>query len=159
VAPPVKPLIPPPPVVTAPHQGIGAAANNGASNLPGPGQGAGGVGDGLGGGGTGGNGNGRGDGDAIVGPRQVSGRLRYGDLPDGLLPLGSQAQVDVVFVVEANGHVSNCRPDRSSGYPVLDRLTCRLIEERFRFKPGRDKLGRPTWAWVAESHTWIASES
>jgi protein TonB len=158
VVPPVQPLIPPPPVVTAPLAGPGAAANNGAASLAGPGQGAGGVGNGLGGGGAGGNGNGDGDGQPVVGPRQVGGKLSYNDLPDGVLAPEQEAAVEVLFAVNPNGRASDCRAERSSGYPVLDSLACRLIEQRFRFKPAKDRLGRPVRAWVMESHSWIARE-
>jgi protein TonB len=157
VAPQVIPLKPPP-VVAATHAGPGSAANNGASNLPGPGQGAGGVGNGLGGGGLGGNGNGAGDGEPVVGPRQTGGGMSYRDLPDGILQLGQEATVDVLFAVNPDGRASDCRAEHSSGYPVLDNLACRLIEQRFRFKPARDRFGRPVRSWVAESHSWYARE-
>lgn len=158
VAPPVRLPIPPPPVVTAPLAGTGAAANNGASNLPGPGQGAGGVGNGLGGGGTGGSGNGDGDGEAEIGPRRTAGKLSYRDLPEGVLAEGQQAAVEVVYAVNPDGRASQCRAERSSGYPVLDSLACRLIEQRFRFKPAQDRNGRPVRAWIEETHTWFARE-
>lgn len=157
VAPPVRPLVVPP-VVTAPQAGIGSAANNGASSLPGPGQGAGGAGNGLGGGGLGGNGAGDGDSEAVVGPRQTGGKMSYRDLPEGVLGLGEEASVEVVYAVNPDGRASNCRAEHSSGYPLLDNLACRLIEQRFRFKPARDRLGRPVRAWVEETHSWIARE-
>jgi protein TonB len=158
VAPAIQPLIPPPPVIAAPRAETGAASNTGASAVPGPGRGAGGIGNGRGGGGTGGNGNGAGDGEPVVGPRQVGGKLSYRDLPQGVLGEGQEAAVAVLFAVEPNGKASHCRAERSSGHPALDALACRLIEQRFRFKPARDRLGRPVRSWVAETHTWIAKE-
>ena len=158
VVPPVRPLIPPPPIVTAQQAGTGAAVNNGASNLPGPGQGAGGIGNGLGGGGTGGNGNGDGDGEAVVGPRRLSGDLHYGDLPEGVLAPGQEATVEVLYWVNPDGRAANCRAQRSSGYPVLDRLACTLIVQRFRFRPAKDKEGNPVRAGVIENHTWVARD-
>ncbi|HEY7805971.1 MAG TPA: energy transducer TonB [Croceibacterium sp.] len=158
VAPPVKPIIPPPPVVTAPKAGIGAAANNGASNLRGPGQGAGGTGNGYGGGGLGGDGHGSGDGDSVEGPERTQGSLHYSDLPDGILAPGQEATVEVVDTIEADGHVSHCRVERSSGYPVLDNLACRLNEQRYHYRPARDRYGRPTWSREGHSETWIARD-
>jgi len=158
VAPPPRLPVPPPPVITAPMAGVGAAADNGASNRPGPGQGAGGIGNGLGGGGLGGEGNGDGDGEAVVGPRQIGGRMSYRDLPEGLLPLGEEAEVEVVFAVNPDGSASQCRVEHSSGYRALDGLACRLIEQRFRFRPAKDRYGRPVRSWVEESHTWVARE-
>jgi protein TonB len=158
VAPLVRPLIVPPPVVTAPQAGIGSAANTGASALPGPGQGAGGVGNGNGGGGLGGEGNGAGDGEPVVGPRHTHGELRYGDLPEGVLAPGQEATVEVLYWVNPDGRASQCRAERSSGYPVLDQLACNLIVERFRFRPAKDKRGKPVRAGVIENHTWVARD-
>ncbi|HSQ95600.1 MAG TPA: energy transducer TonB [Croceibacterium sp.] len=156
VAPPVRPIIVPPAVVTAPQAGIGAAANTGASNRPGPGQGAGGVGNGNGGGGLGGEG--EGDGDSVVGPERIQGSLHYSDLPEGVLAPGQEATVEVIDRVEADGHVSRCRVEHSSGYRVLDNLACRLIEQRYRYRPARDSDGHAVWSLEAHSETWIARD-
>ena len=158
VAPPVVPLIVPPPVVTAPQADIGSAAQTGASPLPGPGRGAGTYGDGLGGGGTGGDGTGTGDGEAVRGPRRTSGRMTFQDLPEDALAMGEEALVTVVFAVEPGGTVSGCRIEESSGFARVDALTCRLIEQRFRYRPALDRRGRPVRALVRESHHWFARE-
>lgn len=157
VAPPVVPLIVPPPVVAAPTADIGSAAQTGASPFPGPGRGAGSYGDGLGGGGTGGDGDGSGDGEAVVGPRRTAGRMAFADLREGLLAEGQEAAVRVIFTVLASGSVTGCRIDRSSGNPSIDSLTCRLIEQRFRYRPARDRDGRPVRSMVRETHTWYAA--
>lgn len=157
VAPPVVPLIVPPPVVVAPQADVGSASQTGASPLPGPGRGAGSYGDGLGGGGTGGEGDGSGDGEAVQGPRRTAGRIAFRDLPEGLLAEGEEAAVRVIFTVLASGSVTGCRVDRSSGYPSIDSLTCRLIEQRFRYRPARDRNGRAVRSQVRETHTWYAS--
>jgi protein TonB len=44
---------------------------------------------------------------------------------------------------------------RSSGSTDLDNTTCRLILERFRFKPSRDPNGRPVPATIVQNHTWV----
>jgi len=157
VAPPVVPLIVPPPVITAPQADTGSAAQTGASPLPGPGRGAGSYGDGLGGGGTGGEGDGSGSGEAVQGPRRTGGRIAFRDLPEGTLAEGEEAAVRVIFTVLASGSVTGCRVDRSSGYPSIDSLTCRLIEQRFRYRPARDRDGRAVRSMVRETHTWYAS--
>ncbi|MEO6040847.1 MAG: TonB family protein [Croceibacterium sp.] len=155
VAPPVPhPLIPPPPVVVATRAGVGAAANTGASNERGPGQGAGGFGNGLGGGGDGGDG----DAEAVVGPRQIRGALRYEDLPKGVLAFGQEAAVHVQYTVNPDGRVSNCRATRSSGFAAIDALTCRLLVQRFVFRPARDAYGRPVRAEVEETHAWTEND-
>lgn len=157
VAPPVVPLIVPPPIVVAAQADVGSAAQTGASPLPGPGRGAGSYGDGLGGGGTGGDGEGTGDGEAVQGPRRTAGRMAFRDLPEGLLAEGEEAAVRVIFTVRADGGVTGCRIDRSSGYPSIDSLTCRLIEARFRYRPARDRNGRAVRSMVRETHTWYAN--
>ena len=156
VAPPVEPLIIPPPVVVAPLPDIGAAPQTGASNLPGPGRGAGNRGDGRGGGGLGGEGEGSGGGVAVVGPRRISGTLSYRDLPDGVLEDYGTMEVEVVYAVMPNGRATECRAEKSSGSALLDRTACRLIEQRFRFRPARDADGKSVRALVSETHGWFA---
>lgn len=151
VAPTTPALIVPPPIVAAPVPGPGSAANTGASDQRGPGQGAGGIGDGLGGGGTGGNG----DGEAVVGPRQIRGRLSIDDLEEGRLQPGEEASVGVVYKVNVDGRVSDCKVRRRSGYRDIDALACQLIERRFVYRPARDRNGDPVASWVGETHTWF----
>lgn len=149
---PLPPLIVPPPVITAPLPASGDAAESGAADRRGPGTGAGGVGDGTGGGGDGGEGGG---GMAVTPPRQIRGKLSFTDLPEGLLAPGSEGGVGVRYRVEPDGRVSDCRIERSSGFAVLDALACRLIEERFRFRPARDRQGRAVSARIVETHAWV----
>lgn len=152
VAPPiVMPLIPPPPIVVATQAGTGQAASTGASDLAGPGQGAGGEGDGMGGGGSGGDGTGL----AATGPRQIRGRLSFKDMPDGVIADGQEARVGVRYTVDADGHVRDCHAEEPSGFPSLDALTCRLIRERFVFRPARDRMKRPVRSVIVEAHTWF----
>lgn len=158
VAPPVVPLVVPPPIIAAPIANLGSGAQTGASDLPGPGQGAGRFGDGFGGGGTGGNGDGDGGGPAVQGPRRKSGRIAFEDLPEDALALGEEAPVMVVYAVERDGTVTGCRAERSSGRSAIDSLTCRLIEQRFRYRPALDRNGRPVRSMVRETHTWVAND-
>jgi periplasmic protein TonB len=149
-------LRPPPTVITAPKADTGSAAQTGASDLPGPGQGAGGFGEGFGGGGQGGLGSGRGDGGPpVVGPRRIRGSLSYRDL-SGLVPEGhGRIGVEVLFAVEPDGRVDDCQAVRSSGEPRIDAHICRLIEQRFVFRPARDRAGRPVRSRVIEEHSWF----
>lgn len=142
-------LPPPPPVVAAPVPNRGAAAASGASSQRGPGQGAGGEGDGTG---SGGYGDGEGDGGAP--PRQIAGKLRARDLPPELVLPGTH-RVGVEYHVTAQGSVDACRTTETSGNGALDRFTCRLIQERFRFRPSRNADGRPVGAFIEEDHSWI----
>ena len=158
VAPPMPVILKPPLLPTAPVANRADAVSNGASNLPGAGQGAGGLGDGFGGGGQGGYGSGRGAGrgePAVVGPEQIRGRLGYRDAPEGLVPEGREGHVGVIFAVNPDGRVSDCEIEQSSGIRALDVLVCRLIEQRFVFRPARDRFGRPVRSRVAETHSFF----
>ncbi len=151
VAAPSPVILQPPPIAAATAPASGSAAQSGASDLAGPGPGAGGIGDGTGGGGTGGTGSGTG---FETGPRQIRGKFSIRDFPDGLIGPGEQSSVGVRYAVETDGRASNCRIDRSSGFAEVDAMACRLIVQRFRFRPARDAAGRPVRSTVIETHTW-----
>ena len=139
---PIKPSIP-----ATPTAGIGAAPSAGAAPNPGAGSGAGGQGAGDGGGGAG---NGTGGGTR---PRWISGTIRDSDYPRPAARAKVGGDVEVRFTIEITGRVSACRVSRSSGDPSLDAATCRLIEERFRFKPATDGRGTP----IASQYGWRQS--
>lgn len=143
----------PPPVVVAPVAGTGAQTSAGAADVPGPGTGAGGEGNGLGGGGDG-----DGDGAGDVPPRRIGGRLQYSDLPREARERGIGGTVGVRFVVAEDGRASSCKVTRSSGSRMLDDLTCRLIVQRYRFRPAHDADGEPFESVVVENETWVSHE-
>ncbi|MFA6031784.1 MAG: energy transducer TonB [Myxococcota bacterium] len=153
-APPVPtPPVPPPPLPAATKPFQGNQSTQGAAPVAGPGTGAGGIGDGTGSGGAGdGDGNGYG---RETPPRFKSGRMKRGDVPeeiwDRLLP---EATVGVRYFVNVDGKVSGCQITRSSGISILDDLTCRLMEQRYRYKPSLDENGKPVRSIVYHNYTW-----
>lgn len=149
--PPVVPLPVPPPVVTAPVAGPGNDASSGATDTVGPGTGAGGVGDGLGSGGAG-DGDGSGGGDTP--PEQIRGSLQGARLPPELEENGFEGWVEVDYVVEPTGRVTDCRIRRSSGNRAIDIATCVQIERAFRFRPSRDGQGRAVSSVVVARYDW-----
>ena len=156
VAPPPEIPIPvPPPITAAPIAGQGNADSAGAAQVPGPGTGRGGQGTGLGSGmqgtGTGGGGGGAGRG---VRARWISGEIRGSDYPDRAYRAKISGSVYLRFVVAPNGRVSDCTVTRSSGSAELDATTCRLIRQRFRYRPARDGAGRPIAETVRGQHDW-----
>jgi len=159
VRPPPPPLLfPPPPVAAAPIAGTGAAATAGAAPVPGPGTGAGGEGNGTGSG-LGGNGTGAGGGAGRgTPPRQIHGRIKDKDYPESAKAAGAQGVVWVRFTVLTTGRAANCRVTRSSGNSAIDETTCRLIQDRFRYKPAKDERGRPVQADLVERHEFIMRE-
>jgi periplasmic protein TonB len=147
---PQVPLPVTPPVVVAPVAGVGSAASAGSADVAGPGTGAGGVGNGRG---SGGYGDGDGDGGGTP-PRQIRGRLSDADYPKSAGREGAGGTVEVRFLVATSGRVTECVIDRSSGNADLDATTCRLIQERYRFRPCLDRDGGPVECEVVENHTW-----
>ena len=144
-----KAKLPPivPPVAAAPRPGAGDDASAGATPTPGLGSGAGGRGDGTGAGGTG---SGTGGGTKAV---WRSGTIRDRDYPREASRAKAGGEVEVRFTIEASGRVSGCRVTRSSGDASLDETTCRLIQDRFRFKPATNAAGDN----VASQYGWRQS--
>ena len=104
------------------------------------------------GGGTGGNGD-AGD-DSGTESVQIAGEILPTDYPKELGKSGIGGHVGIAFVVGTTGRVARCRVTRSSGVPQLDALTCRLIIERFRFRPATDSRGRPVEDEIEGVHVW-----
>lgn len=138
-----------PPVTTAPVAADGVQASAGAADIAGPGTGAGGEGNGFGAGGDG-----DGDGAGDVPPRQIGGRIRDADYPREADDQGASGLVEVRYVVDEAGRVPKCDVVRSSGSRILDDTTCRLIMERFRFRPAHDARGRPFASRIVQRHFW-----
>lgn len=141
-----RPKLPPivPPVTAAPQPGTGLQSSAGTTPTPGPGSGAGGQGDGTG---AGGSGSGTGGGSKAA---WRSGTIRDRDYPRSASRARVGGEVEVRFTIQPSGRVSGCRVSRSSGDTALDETTCRLIEERFRFKPATNAAG----AAIASDYGW-----
>jgi periplasmic protein TonB len=105
------------------------------------------------GGGTGGNGYGEDEGGSDL--EHIAGEIERSDYPPDLGRAGVGGRVSVTLTVEPTGRVSACRLTHSSGVPRLDSLTCRLMEQRFRFRPSTDRYGRPIRDEVDWDHDWI----
>jgi protein TonB len=145
----------PPPIVAALKPGTGTQTSTGASDVPGPGTGAGGVGNGTG---SGRAGNGDGDGGRGTPPRWVRGRLKDSDYPAAAKEALVSGTVAVRYVVAVSGRVTECSVTKSSGNAELDETTCRLIKERFRFKPSKDDDGTPVDSIIVENHSWLIDD-
>lgn len=107
------------------------------------------------GGGTGGQGYGSAD-EGGSDLEQIAGEITTSDYPRDLREQGVGGRVGVVFTVGVNGRVTRCKVTRSSGVPELDALTCRLIQQRFVYRPSTDRSGRPIPDEVEGEHDWIA---
>lgn len=87
---------------------------------------------------------------------QIAGAILPSDYPRELRQRGIGGRVGIVFTVGTDGRVTGCRVTRSSGVPELDALTCRLIQQRFRYRPSTDRYGRPIPDEVEGEHDWVA---
>lgn len=108
------------------------------------------------GGGSGGEGHGSG-GEGGADLVQIAGEILPSDYPRDLRERGIGGRVGIVFTVGTNGRVTSCTVTRSSGVPELDALTCRLIQQRFRYRPSTDRYGRPIPDEVEGEHDWVAT--
>jgi protein TonB len=144
-----KAKLPPmvPPITAARQPGFGNDASAGATPNPGAGSGAGRRGDGTG---AGGSGSGTGGGSKAV---WQSGTIRDRDYPAAASRARVGGEVEVRFTIQPTGRVTGCRVSRSSGDTALDDTTCRLIEDRFRFKPATNAAGSA----IASSYGWRQS--
>lgn len=146
--PPPAPLARPTPAEVAVDPGSGQASGAGAA--PGSGAGQGGEGSGSGAGGAG---SGRGAG-LVTPPQRLEGALTNADYRRARPPEGAAGTVRVSFRVRTDGRVDDCAVIGSSGFAVFDEATCRLIEQRFRFRPARDESGRAIDWTVRTDYTW-----
>jgi protein TonB len=139
----------PKPIPVPPAADVGSQSASGAGNAAGSGGGRGGEGNGSGAGG-----NGNGSGSAATPPVHIAGALTDSDYRHSGLPRGAAGTVEIGFRVRSDGGVDRCRVVRSSGYAAIDRATCQLVEQRFRFRPARDAAGRPIDFMVNTDFTW-----
>lgn len=136
----------------APPVAAQGTANTAGASAQGQGTGAGGQGSGTG---SGGSGNGQGGGLArkFV---QIAGTIDSArDYPKESREQRIGKSVLIVFTVGTDGRVHNCRVRESSGEPQSDAITCRLAEERFRFRPSLDDAGNPVEALYGWRQRWF----
>lgn len=143
---------PAPPIPTSPHPGIAAGADNGAAQQEGPGGGSGGVGNG-----TGAGDNGLGAGDGGQDAEWSGGAIRDADFPSEARQAKAHGTTETEIAVTPDGRPAACRVTRSSGNGLLDVTTCRLVMQRFRFRPARDGSGRAIEGVVEYDQEWTVS--
>jgi protein TonB len=97
-------------------------------------------------------GNGSGDGNGTGGmdedeggadSEKIAGDFYDSDYPPDLARAGIQGRVIATIDIGTDGRVARCRISHSSGNGELDSLTCRIIQQRYRFRPATDRFGRP----------------
>ena len=87
---------------------------------------------------------------------KIAGDIYNSDYPPNLANAGIGGRVSAEIGVGIDGRVTSCRITRSSGNAQLDSLTCRLIEQRYRFRPSTDRYGRPIPDEADVDQDWIS---
>ncbi len=87
-------------------------------------------------------------------PVRVAGELTNADYRRAGAAAGAAGTVVVGFRVRRDGAVDRCGVVRSSGVAAFDAATCRLIEQRFRYRPAQDAEGRPIDYEIRTDYTW-----
>jgi len=83
----------------------------------------------------------------IATPAKTSGRLLSAfsteDYPSAELDDGGQGNVGVLYWIETDGRVRDCKVIETSHRPRLDEKTCQVIKYQVKFKPALDAAGKP----------------
>jgi TonB family protein len=76
-------------------------------------------------------------------PRNLGSWYSYDDYPDAAVKAGEQGYVTVAFTIGIDGRMGDCTVIRSSGYPTLDAIPCKVLTKRARFTPAKGPSGAP----------------
>lgn len=148
-APTVVPVFP---IIAATTPAAGTQSLNGAA-ASGEGSGVGGAGDGTGSGGQG-----QGDGSGGAEAELASGRIKDSDYPYEGIGQRARGVVRISMAIDARGRATGCQIMRTSGFRILDDLTCRLALNRFHFRPARDASGRAIAGSITYDHQWLLGD-
>jgi TonB family protein len=77
------------------------------------------------------------------------------DYPAEAIAAGEEGTVGVRLDVDAAGRVASCTITQSAKSAALDAASCRLLVQRARFKPARDKGGKEIASTYEASFQWI----
>lgn len=76
------------------------------------------------------------------------------DFPARELQAGQQGISEIVWTIDPDGHVSDCRPVVSAGGENFVIASCRAMEHRGRFHPALDAAGRPVASYGSMRINW-----
>jgi TonB family protein len=76
------------------------------------------------------------------------------DYPSQALNGDLQGTVQMTFLVDDKGKVADCSIDGTSGVPVLDTMSCYIIQSRAHFTPAVGADGKPRRSSYTETVTW-----
>ena len=90
-------------------------------------------------------------------PEAIGGAAKWlsdRDYPSSALREHQQGSVLTRLVVDPNGRIEQCHIVESSGYPVLDEKTCRVLGERVPFEPALSSAGEKVRAMTSLRIVW-----
>jgi protein TonB len=87
-----------------------------------------------------------------------SGSISDDDYPASALRAEAQGTTTARFTIGTDGRVTSCSVTGSSGNSALDQTTCRLIQQRFRFRPAVGADGNPTTETRSQRIVWRLPE-
>lgn len=93
-----------------------------------------------------------------VGPHGLVDLITSEDYPPPALRDAQQGIARIRLDVGVDGRVERCTVIGSTNSPSLDSTSCRLMQERARFTPARDRKGRTVPDSVTTSVTWRLAE-
>lgn len=91
-------------------------------------------------------------------PRQVAGSISNDDYPADAILAEQQGSTAFTITVGPDGVPSDCRVTESSGSESLDKASCDLVTQRFRYDPARDPSGRPITSEISRRVVWKLPE-
>jgi TonB family protein len=86
--------------------------------------------------------------------RLIGGSISNADYPPAAVAAGEQGTTAVRIMVSADGTVTGCDVEKSSGSEALDTTSCALITARLRYAPARDAAGVATPSVVRTRIAW-----
>jgi TonB family protein len=95
-------------------------------------------------------------------PRRATptgGYIDDNDYPSQFYSQGIGGNVVMRWDTDPTGRVRRCKIVRSSGWPVLDAYTCKLLTARWEYDPARDETGAKIWDSRMQHIGWRPSGS
>jgi TonB family protein len=80
------------------------------------------------------------------------------DYPSGAIASGQQGTSGFRLLIDVNGSVRECNIVEPSGSPLLDQVSCQVMLKRARYRPARDREGRPVASLTFARITWRIPE-
>lgn len=77
------------------------------------------------------------------------------DYPSEAIRRRLRGNTTILWKVDLEGRVVECRTVQSSGHAVLDQAACDGLMKRGRYHPARNGDGQPTIAWMAHIVRWL----